>query len=224
MREGLKQTLKRFIPEPLLMVTRPARFYFHPQRRFDRRFNVDTSGTINPDQLDFEGPNCQDASGYEPTPSTIFARIMSSLPLDFPRFVFVDMGSGKGAVILYASEFPFKRITGVEFSPLLHRIAERNIASYHSKTMKCRDVKSLCMDVTVYPLPPDPTVLFLFNPFKEQVLEIVINNIRRSLEDHPRDVVVIYYHPLSRHSAWDQTEFIQQIRREQDHTIYRSRL
>src|SRR5438045_9800072 len=117
------------------------------------------------------------------------------------------MGSGKGAVMLYASTFPFKKIIGVEFSSLLHRIAERNIARFRSQLMKCKDVMSLCMDVTKYHLPPEPIILYLFNPFKGRALEKVVANTKQSLKDHPRDIGVIYYHPLWRHSAWDQADF-----------------
>ena len=218
MNDVLKQTLKKFLPEPLLRAAR----YFQPQRRFDRMYRVDTCGIIEPDQLDVKDP-C-DASGYEPTESNIFARIMSGLRIDYARFVFVDMGSGKGAVILYASTFPFKKIIGIEFSSLLHRVAERNIARFRSQLMKCRNVMNLCMDVTNYKLPPEPTILYLFNPFKGRALEKVIANTKQSLKEHPRDMTIIYYHPLSRHSAWDRADFLRQIRREHDHTIYRSQV
>src|SRR5207247_9496640 len=115
------------------------------------------------------------------------------------RYVFVDMGSGKGAVLLYASEFPFKRIIGVEFSARLHGIAEQNIATYRRKTMKCRDIQSVCIDAAVYAIPPEQAVFFLFNPFKGKVMEGFVDNVGRSLSRHPRDIVVIYYHTLSRH-------------------------
>jgi hypothetical protein len=214
MNDALKQTLKRVLPESFLKVAR----YFRPQRRFDRRFSVETCGVIDPEQLDVM--DSRDASGYEPTDSGIFSKIMSSIQIDYSRFAFVDMGSGKGAVILYASAFPFKKIIGVEFSSLLHRIAEQNIARFHSQLMKCKNVMSLCMDVTNYQLPSEPTVLYLFNPFKGRALDKVIANTKRSLKDHPRDIAVVYYHPVCRHSAWDRADFLRQVRREQDHTIY----
>ena len=225
MRDDWKQVLKRFVPEPVVAATRPVRFYFRPQRRFDRRFKVHTDGMIEPEEFDVEGSNVAHASGYEPTPAPPFLRILRSIPLEYERYTFADLGSGKGAALLYAAEFPFKRIIGIEFSPLLHRIAERNLANYRSRTirtMKCRDCRSLCMDVTTWPIPPEPTLFYLFNPFTGKVLDTVVARLGRSLQDHPRDVVVIYYHPLSRHAAWDHADFLRQVRRDQDHTIYRS--
>jgi hypothetical protein len=45
-------------------------------------------------------------------------------------FTFIDLGSGKGRVLLMASDYPFKRIIGVEFMPELQRVAQENIRKY----------------------------------------------------------------------------------------------
>src|SRR5512132_2745296 len=116
MHDGLKQTIKRFLPSSLVMATRPMRQYFDPQRRFDRRLGVDTSGEINVEHLDVTDGLRPHASGYEPTPPATFHRIMKNVPMSPREQVFVDMGSGKGAVLLYALGYPFQRILGIELS------------------------------------------------------------------------------------------------------------
>ena len=219
MKFNLKHTLRRFIPTPILVATRPARLWFHPQRRFDRRFNVDTSGLIELPEL---GTENEEASGYEASSPAAFTRILKSYPMKYERFTFVDMGSGKGAVLLYASEFPFKQVIGVELSPLLHRIAEQNIRNYSSRTVKCRNVQSVLMDATAYPIPSGPTVLFFGNPFKGQILRTVVDNIERSLLEHPREIVVIYHHPMSRHMAWDHAKLLTLTRGFPAYSIYAS--
>lgn len=165
-----------------------------------------------------------DAAGYEATTRRAFVRILKSVRLHYENFTFVDMGSGKGAVLLYASEFPFKRVIGVEFAPALHQIAEQNIVSYRSKTVQCKNVTSLCMDATVYPIPAEPTVFYFGNPFKGAVLQTVRANIENSLMQHPREVTIIYHHPLSRHAHWDHAEFLEVRRRARDHSVYTSRV
>ncbi len=67
-------------------------------------------------------------SPYQPTDAALFQEMMSSLPIAFSEFTFVDLGSGKGRTLLMASEYPFRRIVGVEILPELHRAAEKNIA------------------------------------------------------------------------------------------------
>ncbi len=218
---NFKERLKKFIPESLLTATRPIRRYFHPQSRFDRKFNVETFGTLMPAHFDVDNSSRDHASEYAPTLRSTFERIMRHVHLHHPSYVFVDLGSGKGAVLLYASEFSFQKVIGIEFCPGLHRVAERNVANYRNKAVRCKDIETLCMDAAEYDFPAEPTVLFLANPFKGDVLNKVVANIRRSLGDHPRDFMVIYYHPRSRHSAWDRAEFLDELRREPDHTVYR---
>ena len=60
-------------------------------------------------------------SPYQPTESALFHEMLEALReqihLDFHDFVFVDLGSGKGRTLLMASEYPFRRIVGVELLP-----------------------------------------------------------------------------------------------------------
>jgi SAM-dependent methyltransferase len=161
-----KGLLKRFVPDFLIHWTRPMRQYFEAQRRFDRRFGVDTSGMVEQSELGIDVGKIAAAAAYGATPRPVFFRILKSLPVRYERFTFVDLGSGKGAVLLYAAELPFKKVIGVELSPGLHRIAERNIAGYRGKRIKCNDVESVCADAAAYALPLEPTIIFLFNPFR----------------------------------------------------------
>lgn len=211
--------LKRLVPEPLITATRPLRLYFDPQHRFDRKFGVETTGFIEPEDLDATEASPDETGGYEATPRAAFLRIIRSLRLEYDRYTFVDMGSGKGAVLLYAAEFPFKRIIGVEFSPELHRIAELNLARYRGQAV-CRSIQSICMNAAVFPIPSEPAVLFFFNPFKGRTLEIVRENIERTIANGHPDLCVVYYHTLSRHPVFDRAARLRMIRRESDHTVY----
>jgi SAM-dependent methyltransferase len=165
--------------------------------------------------------NAQETGGYEPTPRAAFRRIIKNLGLDYERYTFVDMGSGKGAVLLYAADFPFQEIIGVEFSPALNRIAERNLAAYRGKK-RCARVKTLCMNAAAFPIPEGPAVLFLFNPFKGRTLETVSGNIERAVEAVAGDLVVVYYHTESRHPVFDEAKRLQTVHRGVDHTVYRA--
>jgi len=57
---------------------------------------------------------------------------MGFLPHDVSSHSFVDYGSGKGRVLLVASDYAFKKIVGVEFSKVLNDVAVANIATYRS--------------------------------------------------------------------------------------------
>ena len=114
-------------------------------------------------------------SPYQPTESALFHEMLEALRQqsrsDFHDFVFIDLGSGKGRTLLMASDYPFRRIVGVELLPALHQAAQENLSKYRSESQKCFALESICADATEFPFPAEPTVLYLFNPFPEAGLE-----------------------------------------------------
>lgn len=132
------------------------------------------------------------ARPYFATEPWLFEQMMQALPIDFARFTFVDLGCGKGRVLLMASEYPFKRITGVEFMPELQRIAERNLAGFSGKKQECREIEAICTDARDFNFPREPLVVYLFNPFSESTFAEVLENLRRSLAQTPRPVYIAY--------------------------------
>jgi len=117
----------------------------------------------------------------------------------FGDFTFIDLGSGKGRVLLMASDYPFRRIIGVELLPALHQIAQENLAKYRSESQRCLVLESICGDATEFQFPAEPIVLYLFNPFPESGLRKVLANLEQSLREHPRACYVLYHNPLLEH-------------------------
>ena len=138
-------------------------------------------------------------SPYQPTDATLFQEMMARLPIDFSEFTFVDLGSGKGRTLLMASEYPFRRIVGVEILPDLHWVAVENIRAYTSPTQRCLQVESVCANAREFELPGGPLVLYLFNPLPEVGLMQLLLSLERSLRQHPRSVYVLYQNPLLSH-------------------------
>lgn len=166
---------------------------------FDRRFGVKTGGYIDlADLAILPTDNRLFGARYEPTSEVTFREMLSAVPAKLENFVFVDIGSGLGRVLLLASEYPFRAIRGVEFSPDLHAIATENIRRYRSDTQKCTDIASICQDATQFEIPEQQAFLYFYNPFEEPVMRQVVANIEQSLRKHPRDVYLLYYNPKSR--------------------------
>jgi hypothetical protein len=136
---------------------------------------------------------------YCPSEPLLFKRIIDALPIQFTGYTFIDLGSGKGRSLLMAAAYPFRRILGVEFLPELHRIAERNITQHFANRRQQCQVESICQDAREFSFPPDPSVLYLFNPFPEPVFAAVLTNVRRSLIDNPRPLFVAYLDPEHEH-------------------------
>lgn len=142
-------------------------------------------------------------SPYQPTEPALFHQMIADWlersGEDPQDFVFCDLGSGKGRALLMASDYPFRRIIGVELLPALHQIAEENIRAYKNETQKCLTLEAICADATVFPLPQEPLLLYLFNPFPEAVMRQVITNLEQTLKQHSHAVYVLYHNPLLEH-------------------------
>ena len=138
-------------------------------------------------------------SPYQPTDPALFREMMSALPIQFDKFTFIDIGSGKGRTLLMASEYPFQKIIGVELLPELHQVAQENLRLYQSESQKCFALASVCGNATTFPFPAEPLVLYLFNPLPESGLRQMLANLDRSLAANPRPAYVLYHNPLLEH-------------------------
>jgi len=144
-------------------------------------------------------------SPYQPTDPALFCEMMASLSVlsrqfseqfEFETFTFIDLGSGKGRTLLMASEYPFRKIVGVELIAELHRAAEENILAYRSATQRCANIEAVCADACAFLFPAEPLVLYLFNPLPEFGLRRLIAGLEKSLAANPRSVYLLYHNPL----------------------------
>lgn len=161
-------------------------------RVFDWRHGVRTCGTANLDALTIAGDNVSHGVFYHPSHPKFLFEVLGALDIDYQQYAFVDLGSGKGRVLLVASEFPFREIVGVEFARELHEIACENIRKYRSASQKCKQVQSRHGDATEFEFPAGPLVLYLANPFGPGVLVPVLRNLQESLASEPRDIILVY--------------------------------
>ena len=163
-------------------------------------------------------------SPYQPTEPELFREMLDGLArqpnLSWADFTFVDLGSGKGRTLLMASDYPFRRIVGVELLPALDQITQENLSHYKSESQQCFALESICADATEFPLPEEPLVLYLFNPFPQAGLRRVIATLEQSLHDHPRTVYVLYHNPQLEH-VLAESAALRKIGGTHQYSIYR---
>lgn len=164
-------------------------------RRFDAKYRVDTSGIVQLADLTCEGANKTHGVWYEPTPLRTLKCMFALLPKDLSEFTFIDFGSGKGRTLVFASNYNFRRIIGVEFTRELHEQAMRNIRTLRNRSQRCSDLVAVCSDAAEFALPDDNCVLYFFHPFREEVMVRVLANIEESYRRRPRKLILVYYHP-----------------------------
>lgn len=151
-------------------------------------------------------------SPYQPIPPEQFREMMSELAVhlrdhaDLGQFTLIDIGSGKGRALLLASEYGFRRIVGVELLPELDRIARENVRAFQKPGVHS-DIELLCMDASTFDFPPEPSVIFLFNPLPERALRALLARLERSLRESPRPLFVAYANPIFEHTFADFRRF-----------------
>ncbi len=170
-------------------------FKLYADGSFDRRYGTDTAGWVELTDLTCVGSsNVKNCIYYEPTAEPLIHQLLSALPpIQYDQFTFVDYGSGKGRILLVAAQFPFRAIVGVEFVKHFHDIALSNFKRYKTPKQKCFALSSVLMDAAEFVPPEGPCVFFLHNPFKFALLTRVMEKIQRSIQEHPREVYVVYW-------------------------------
>ena len=135
-------------------------------------------------------------SPYQATDPALFHEMLTSLDIDFREFTFIDIGSGKGRVLLMAAEYPFRRIVGVEILGNLHRVALGNIQRVQGGAAQSAQVEALCLDASQYEFPAEPLVVYLFNPLPEPGLKRMLRNLEDCVARGAGPVFVLYHNPL----------------------------
>jgi SAM-dependent methyltransferase len=165
---------------------------------FDEINSVDTGGIIEPADLGIIGhaATVADVVHYAPSRPKRFLRLLEILPIDYSRFVFVDIGAGKGRALLLAAQFPFKRIIGVEFAPKLAAIARKNAEEFTPREKPKARIEVICANALEYELPPENLVIYLFNPFGGATFDRFVMKAERSLRENPRMLYFVYWSPM----------------------------
>jgi SAM-dependent methyltransferase len=211
------------VAHPLLELT-PARrrqrwLKEQKDRAFDARYGVDTGGIIQLSELGIEGDTWEYGVPYWATDPDDFAKLIGELDVRHEEYTFVDFGSGKGRVLLLASDYPFKKIVGVEFSAELDRVARRNVAAFLRARPQCPEIELVCADALKYPLPDGPGVYYFYNPFEKEIMERMVARIEQSYRERPRDIYVLYAN--SKHSdVWDRAACFRPVTRTDYFAVY----
>ncbi len=169
--------------------------------RWDRRYGVDTAGSIQLRGLTITGPHAAAGNECVCTAPKAFDFMMRCLPGDLSRYTFVDIGAGKSRTLLLASRYGFAKIIGVEFARELADCARANIGRFRADWQRCRDLEIVEGDAAEFDFPDTPLVIFFYNPFARDVFELVLNNIVASLTADERDCILVY--ASSSHDAID---------------------
>jgi SAM-dependent methyltransferase len=190
---------------------------------FDADYGTDTDRIREIGSLDIDSNNARYAVRYQPSPTGFAKDIIQSLPIDFTQFVFLDLGAGKGRVLLIAAQLPFAAVIGVEFCRELCTIASENISKMAPDKRLAGRVECQFNDVTLYAFPEVPLVCYFYNPFDQLIMGKIVDKLALSLKNQPREIYIIYIHPEHR-NLFDAKVYWSVIDETKFHVTYRVRL
>ena len=120
-------------------------------RAFDAAHGVETAGIISLAALDVAEASWVHGFDYQPVEPIDFAAVLAPFAIDDPRTTFIDLGAGKGRVVMLATGLPFRQVVGVDAgdfrfpatplvvfmynpftAPIMHRVLER-LREYHDR-------------------------------------------------------------------------------------------
>ncbi|MDT7933251.1 MAG: hypothetical protein RQ833_01425 [Sphingomonadaceae bacterium] len=188
------------------LVVKNIRFALHqlsPERRalrardraFDLRWGTDTSRPRPVYAMAAAGTEAAvDAKPYVASFPDEIDRSIDELGIDPAGYSFVDLGCGKGRVVLQASLRPFRQCMGVEFDPELADIARANLIAFRARGGGAAPVEIVTGDARTAELPAGPLVIYMYNPFGDEVMRAVRDRLA-TLEPADRAIELIYVNP-----------------------------
>ena len=159
------------------------------EARWDRLLKIRTSGRDDSRSDDLR-------YAYEPTEYSVLERLASSGYIRRGNTL-VDYGCGKGRVSFFLAYQTRCRCIGIDFSPpMLERaLKNRRTAVSGERTDFYRQ------DAAEYPVPAEADRFYFFNPFAVKILRQVLDRIRKSRKEAPREALLFFYYPSDEYIA-----------------------
>jgi len=157
----------------------------------DKRLNINTLPP--PDRyLSSESSTLfGDAIEYQVVDYQLLRRYIEPVQVG-PDDVLIDIGCGMGRVLCIFSRKGVRKCIGIEFSGELARIAERNAHSLRGRhaPIEIRIGDAVEADYS------EGTIFWIYNPFGEQTMHVVLSRIGESLSRSPRRIQIVYVNPV----------------------------
>jgi SAM-dependent methyltransferase len=170
------------------------------QHPFDLQHGTDTSGFLGGTALlTGHHHDAYNTAYWAVSPSRardLLRRWRECLPeRNVEAYTFVDLGCGKGRMLMIASELNFREVIGVELHPQLAAIASANSIKWAGGGFARCPIRVQSQDAADIVLPDFPCVLFLYNPFGPPVLKKLLDRLEQHFANRPGQLDILYLSP-----------------------------
>jgi SAM-dependent methyltransferase len=173
-----------------------------PTDDFDVRYGTDTANPEALWKLSIPSPNARFGVKYQATGEQELLDAVNYVRENLRTFTFIDLGCGKARTLLIASHLGFKQLIGVEFAGELVEVARRNLTG-----MQIKNAVVVHADAADFCFPNGDLLLYLYNPFSQEVMRKVVANLRQS---GPGKLYLVYKGPECA-STLDSSGFLSRL-------------
>ncbi|MCD6019408.1 MAG: methyltransferase protein [Bacteroidetes bacterium] len=175
------------------------------EKKYEKQLGINTHSIVNLEELTLAGDESDQNHHYQGASYFVLFSVFQKLPTETKAFPLIDYGCGKGRALFVAEQCGFTDLVGVDIAKELIDHANENKAIYRPKNANSK-LSFLFEDATKYKIPGNACVFYFFNPFGENILRQVIQNIKESVKQHPREIYCIYLNPKYK-AVFDQNGF-----------------
>lgn len=176
------------------------------ENKYEKKLGINTHSIVNLNHLTLAGKNSAQNHHYQGASYFILFSVFNKLPETVKSKPIVDFGCGKGRALFVAEQCGFTKLIGVDIAKELIVDANKNKAVYQKKN-NTSSFEFIFENATKYQIPIEATVFYLFNPFGPNIMQSVIDNIKQSVHQNPREIYCIYLNPKHRevfeHNGFD---------------------
>ena len=173
------------------------------ENKWDKLLRIRTSGRDDSRSDQYRYP-------YEPTPYSVLERLAFSGYIG-KKNMLVDYGCGKGRVDFFLSYQTRCRSIGIEYDERIFKTAVEN----QKTTVSAGRVKLVLQNAETYVVPETADRFYFFNPFSVEILRSVLERIRESYYEQPREMMLFFYYPsdeyVSHLMTMDELTFVDEI-------------
>ena len=170
-----------------------ASFIIKKEIEGEKKYGIQTTG-IDDLTKSMDADEREHASIYQPVNFYTAERLFENIAPPDLNGSFLDMGCGKGRVLAIAAAYGFKELIGVDFSAQLCHDAMQLGENLEAKFPGINIIIE-CEDARYYIIPDRVSVIFLFNPFDDLIMQDFIKQVADTLKRNPRRIKILYANP-----------------------------
>ena len=179
-----------------------AFFMIYDNIRGSLKYGTNTFIPVELKDLTITNGDRKKASRYEAVSFYMLEKLLSAFQKVSGVISIIDLGSGKGRVLMVAAHFGFIDITGIDFAKELCQQANMNMREKEKEFPNIK-WKVINENVENYDIRNQDSVFFMFNPFTEDVLKRFLEKLDDSCHEFPRSIYFLYASPQHQQQLLD---------------------